>query len=395
MRHFDYLSDEERDRLFFRHPQRFGADDDLTLQAVGLGATLYSPATRPHLATDIARLAGRGVLSLVVCLEDAVADGDVAWAEQNAVAQLRSYAQAHATGPDRDRRPQLFLRVRNPEQIPRMADGLGEHLDVLTGFVLPKFAEDTGEAFLTAIALASIDSGVPGTNLLAMPVLESPEMIYQESRIGALLGVRDLLDKYRSSVLAVRVGATDLSSAYGLRRSQDMSVYDVRVVADAIADVVNVFGREDGPAYVVTGPVWEYYSGTERMFKPQLRSSPFIAHSERALRAEIMAKDLDGLLREVALDKVNGLTGKTVIHPSHVAAVHALSTVTHEEYSDAIDVLGSDALGGVQASAYRNKMNESKPHTAWARRMMVRAHVFGVAHRTTSFVDLLGASLHR
>ena len=397
MRHFDYLSDEERDRLFFRHPQRFGADDALTLQAVGLGATLYSPATRPHLASDIATLAGRGVLSLVVCLEDAVADGDVAWAEQNAVAQLRSYAAAHATGKwgVRDSRPQLFVRVRTPEQIPQIAAGLGEHLDVLTGFVLPKFAEDTGEAFLAAIALASLDSAVPGKNLLAMPVIESPEMIYQESRTGALLGVRDLLDKYRSSVLAVRIGATDFSSAYGLRRSQDMSVYDVRVVADVIADVVNIFGREDGPAYVVTGPVWEYYSGTERMFKPQLRSSPFIAHSERALRAEILAKDLDGLLREVALDKVNGLTGKTVIHPSHVAAVHALSTVTHEEYSDAVDVLGTDALGGVQASAYRNKMNESKPHTAWARRMMARAHVFGVAHRATSFVDLLGASLHR
>lgn len=395
MRHFDYLSDEERDRLFFRHPQRFGADDDLNLQAVGLGATLYSPATRPHLATDIATLAGRGVLSLVVCLEDAVADGDVVWAEQNAVAQLRSYAAAHATGSDRDRRPQLFVRVRAPEQIPQIAAGLGEHLDVLTGFVLPKFAEDTGEAFLAAIALASLDSAVPGKNLLVMPVIESPEMIYQESRTGALLGVRDLLDKYRSSVLAVRIGATDFSSAYGLRRSQDMSVYDVRVVADVIADVVNIFGREEGPAYVVTGPVWEYYSGNERMFKPQLRSSPFVAHSERALRAEILAKDLDGLIREVALDKVNGLTGKTVIHPSHVAAVHALSTVTHEEYSDAVDVLGTDALGGVQPSAYRNKMNESKPHTAWARRMMARAHVFGVAHRATSFVDLLGASLHR
>ena len=36
-------------------------------------------------------------------------------------------------------------------------------------------------------------------------------------------------------------------------------------------------------------------------------------------------------------------------------------------------------------------MNESKPHTAWARRIMARAHAFGVANAaTTSFVDLLG-----
>jgi hypothetical protein len=38
-------------------------------------------------------------------------------------------------------------------------------------------------------------------------------------------------------------------------------------------------------------------------------------------------------------------------------------------------------------------MNESKPHTAWATRILQRAEVFGVARPTTSFVDLLGAGL--
>jgi citrate lyase beta subunit len=95
----------------------------------------------------------------------------------------------------------------------------------------------------------------------------------------------------------------------------------------------------------------------------------------------------------VVLDRANGLTGKTVIHPSHVAAVHALSVVTHEECRDAVDVLGTAASGGAVASAFRNKMNESKPHAAWAARIMLRARVFGVAHPTTSFVDLLGAGL--
>jgi hypothetical protein len=38
-------------------------------------------------------------------------------------------------------------------------------------------------------------------------------------------------------------------------------------------------------------------------------------------------------------------------------------------------------------------MNESKPHTAWARGIEQRSRVFGVAHQGTSFVDLLGAGL--
>ena len=129
------------------------------------------------------------------------------------------------------------------------------------------------------------------------------------------------------------------------------------------------------------GPVWEYFSSSERIFKPQLRESPFIRHDERKLRAELIARDLDGLIREVSLDRANGLIGKSVIHPSHVAAVNALSVVSHEEYLDAIDILGTSAGGGVASSAYGNKMNESKPHTAWARRTELRSRAFGVAQR--------------
>jgi citrate lyase beta subunit len=195
-------------------------------------------------------------------------------------------------------------------------------------------------------------------------------------------------------VLAVRIGATDLSGQYGLRRSREHTVYDLALIAGVIGDVVNALGRDDG-GYLITGPVWEYFSSSERIFKPQLRESPFIRHDEPKLRAELLAHDLDGLIREVSLDRANGLIGKSVIHPSHVAAVNALSVVSHEEYLDAIDILGTSASGGVASSAYGNKMNESKPHSAWARRTELRGRVFGVAHPDVSFVDLLGASLHQ
>jgi citrate lyase beta subunit len=380
------LSDPDRERLFFCAPQHFASGDDINLLAVALGATLYSPATRPSLAADMVKRAAQGVMSIVVCLEDAIADDELAAAEKNVVAQLRAYAEGGAQGP------LIFVRVRSAHQIPMIVNKLGEHVRLLTGFVLPKFTEETGPAFLDAVAEASAQIG---RRFLAMPVVESPEVIFSESRTGVLLGIRQLLVKYRDNILAVRIGATDLSAAYGLRRSRDLSVYDVRVIADAISDVVNVLGRADGSGFVVTGPVWEYFSGTERMFKPQLRESPFVELSERALRAELIAKDLDGLIREVALDKANGLTGKTVIHPTHVAAVHALSVVTHEEYCDAADILGTNSEGGVKASTYRNKMNESKPHSAWAERIMQRAHVFGVANENISFVDLLAAGLHQ
>lgn len=386
MRHFAFVSEPDRERLFLRPPESFGLDDDPTLLGAALGGTLYCPATRPRLADDIARRAAQGLVSVVVCLEDSVADEQLLAAEVNAVDQLRRLAQADADGL-----PLIFVRVRTPRQIPMILDGLGGAATVLAGFVVPKFTEDAGPAYFDEVLRAEDRLG---RRVLVMPVLETADVLFAESRIEALVGLRRLLDKYRTNVPAVRVGATDLSSLYGLRRPRELTVWHVRVVADAITDFVNVLGRaRDG--FVLTGPVWEYYSATERLFKPQLRETPFAEHDERRLRAQLIAADLDGLIREVTLDRANGLTGKTVIHPSHVAAVHALSVVAAEEYADAAAIVATDGQGGVVASSYANKMNESKPHTAWAQRTLLRARAFGVAREGVSFVDLLGACLSR
>ncbi|TDD76797.1 HpcH/HpaI aldolase/citrate lyase family protein [Actinomadura rubrisoli] len=382
MRHFDHIDTTHRKHLFYRHPRRFERHDDPEVLAVALGATLYSPATRPVLADDIEKAAGRGVMSMVVCLEDAIADADVAAGEANAVAQLR---RLHERGAEV---PLLFVRIRRPGQIGDLIDRLGAAARLVTGFVLPKFAPATGAAFLDALEETAARTGL---RLLAMPVIESPEAVYAETRTEMLNDVARLLAKRRERILAVRLGATDMSAAYGLRRPPDLTIYDIRPVAGVICDVVNILGRADGSGFVVTGPVWEYFSAGERMFKPQLRRSPFEAQQAAPLRQRLITSDLDGLIREVHLDKANGLTGKTVIHPSHVAAVHALSVVTHEEYCDAADILGV-AGGGAMASSYANKMNEAKPHRAWAERLMLRAQVFGVAAEGVTFVELLEAA---
>ncbi len=384
MRHFSHLPETEVTRLFHRLPVSVDRYGDPQLLAVALGATLYSPATRPTLASDIAWHTARGVTSLVVDLEDALADEHVEAGERNAAEQLRRY---HATGNDA---PMLFIRVREPAQIGRLLTRLGTAATVLTGFVVPKFSAANGEEYITAVAEASAASGV---RLLAMPVLESPDMIYRESRKDALVAAARVLNKHREHVLALRLGATDLCSAYGLRRPRDMPIYDLHLVAEVIADIVNVFGRVDGTGFTITGPVWEYFSKSERMFKPQLRESPFVEHHARAFRQQLIADGLDGLIREVILDQANGLTGKTVIHPTHVAAVNALSVVGHEDFCDASDILGHELAGGVRASRYANKMNEMKPHEAWARRVTARAAAFGVAAEGVTFVDLLEASV--
>lgn len=385
MRHFDHLTAPERSRLFFREPERFDRDAPRDTLAVALGGTLYIPATRPEIAKDLRKQSDHGVISTVVCLEDSVADSELLHAERNAARQLRQFAEERVDGP------LVFVRVRAPEQIPMLMDALDEHHTVLSGFVVPKFTPRSADVYLDALRAASQQAG---RTMLFMPVLESPELAFAENRARQLLDIKTILDDVREHVCAVRVGATDLSSAYGLRRGRDLTVWDVRPVADVIADIVNVFGRADGTGYVITGAVWEHYANEERLFKPLLRQSPFDEHEAAQLRASLLRNDLDGLLREITMDKANGIIGKTVIHPTHIAAVHALSVVTHEEYSDATDILGTQG-GGATASSYRNKMNEAKPHSAWARRTMQRAAAFGVANPDISVVDLLGVGLVR
>ncbi|MFC8370265.1 MULTISPECIES: HpcH/HpaI aldolase/citrate lyase family protein [unclassified Streptomyces] len=386
MRHFGQIAPAVRKRLFYREPCEFTPDSPARLLSAALGATLYSPATRPLLADDVVKQGGRGVVSMVLCLEDSIDDADVPAGEENLVRQFTDLAGR----PGADL-PLLFIRVRTPEQIPDLVRRLGPSVALLSGFVLPKFTAERGLPFLEALVTAEAESG---HRLFAMPVLESPELLYRESRVETLEGIFRAVDKYRDRVLALRLGVTDFCSSYGLRRGPDMTAYDIQVVASVISDVVNMLARADGTGFTVTGPVWEYFRVQERMFKPLLRQSPFHEVQAVALREKLIEHAMDGLLREISLDRANGLLGKTCIHPSHVLPVHALSVVSHEEFSDAQDILRPErGGGGVLRSAYTNKMNEVKPHRAWAERTLLRAEVFGVTNEDIGFVELLAAGL--
>ena len=384
VRHFDHLTQAARDYLFAESPVEFDKASSRTVLANALGATLYVPGIREDLVGVISRRSAEGVRSMVIDLEDAVADQHVDQA-------LTRVTDALVELDEHPPQTLVFVRVRTAEHIRQITAGIGHSAGALAGFVLPKFSASTGARFLGEILSASERLG---SRLFAMPVLETPDVLYRETRDEALSAVRDLLGQYRQIVLAVRVGATDLCGLYGIRRDRDLTIYHVGVVAELISEVVNHLGRADGTGYAISGPVWEYFAGHERMFRPQLRATPFEDRDAQSFRHQLVLNDFDGLIREVVLDRANGLTGKTVIHPSHVPAVHALSVVPHEEYSDACDIVETTHTG-VRASGYRNKMNEMRPHRRWAERILDRATVFGVANPDITHVEILTALLDR
>ena len=381
MRLHSTLTPADDDALFHRPPEVFTRGSERRTLAHALGATLYVPATHPRLEAAI-RTRGRvGVSSMVVCLEDAISDEDVTAALEATSAALSALADA-------DDLPLLFLRVRTAEQVTVLAAADTGH--ILAGFVLPKFDSVRGPDLIAAVSDAAL--GYEG-QLFAMPVVESPQIADPRTRVSELTEILAHLAKHPGRTLAVRIGATDIAGALGLRRSRDMTCYDIGIVRDAITDIRAVLGIDTDLVPVVTGCVWEHFvDQRSRIFRTQLRETPFRERSAAGLRGALLEQDLDGLLKEIALDKVNGLTGKTVIHPSHVPVVNSLLSVTHEEFSDAQVVLGGDA-GGVSRSEYRNKMNERGPHRGWALSVIERAAAFGVLREDVTWVDLL-AALH-
>lgn len=388
MRYFNYLSAAQQQELFFLPPE-FIETKDKNLLEHALGATLYMPATRSTIAQDL--IAGKltGLLSMVLCLEDAIGDNEVNKAEESLLDHLGQLAlgikQEVISWADI---PLIFVRVRNAKQMARIFERLAENRALLTGFVFPKFTAENGHDYLEALAQINQGQKQP---VYGMPILESPEIIYLESRHKNLLAIKKMLDQYRSLILNVRIGATDFSGLFGLRRSPDMTIYDIKVISSCITDIVNVFARPDSN-YVIPGPVWEFFS-SERVLKPLLRQSLFADRLGQAggrVRDHLICHYVDGLIHEVILDKANGLIGKTIIHPSHIKPVQALCVVTHEEYMDATSILANAAGDiGVISSQYANKMNEIKPHMRWAEKIMIKSKIYGVFNEQHNFTSLL------
>jgi citrate lyase beta subunit len=378
LRHFDFLNEQESSSLFAVPPQAFTRDSPAATIGVALGATLYSPGNRLTLADDAHRAASIGATSQVWCLEDSIAHEEVPTSQANVVHHLQVLEK------ESDRAlPLLFVRVRTAEQVVEIVEAAGSAASQLTGFVLPKIVPGPrGEAFLEALRTAS---DVAGVRLYGMPVLEHEDLAWRETRAEHLSGLRELFDRHRDHILSLRVGGTDLCGLFGLRRDRDTTIWDVGVVRDALCDVVNVFGRRGD--YALSGPVWEHFQGPTRLFKPQLRATPFAGRMR--LRQQLLRDDADELLREVLLDRANGFHGKTVIHPTHVTIVNTLHAVSREEYDDAQTVLARGGQGGAVRSVANNKMNEIGPHRLWAEQLVARAAAYGVLATPDSVIELL------
>lgn len=376
----------EAETIFYKKPQPFTKWESPDILSYALGATLYMPASMPTIVSLIQSQKYKELTSLVIDLEDAIGDIELVDCEAKLIEDMSElyelYQQKQLLLEDL---PLLFIRVRHVEQFRYLTTALGKKQEILTGYVFPKFTVAKGACYFEILEQTIVENDLV---LYGMPILESHEVLYKESRMEALLGIKEVLHQYRDRVLNVRIGATDFCGIYGIRRRMDSTIYDISVIRDCIADIVNILGREED-GFVISGPVWEYFSN-QRVLKPALRVTPFSEKGALDTRKALLDDCLDGLMKEVLMDKQNGIVGKTIIHPSHIRVVHALYAISYEEYLDALSIIeNNDGRKGVMKSHHANKMNEIKPHMRWAQRIVKQAHVYGVYHESVDFASLL------
>lgn len=365
---------------FVKPPMAFDKYTDKETLQYCLGATLYMPGTKDIREKVLQRRLE--VTSLVMCCEDAIKEEDLGAAEQNILEHLDCFADAIESGKiTMQDIPLIFVRIRNPEQFISFSRRLTpRQAYILTGFNFPKFNSENALGLMRT--LVEVNSRLD-ILLYGMPILEGPEIAFRETRNKELVNLHGMLAPYRDLILNIRVGGTDMSSLFGVRRGIYSTLYDIMPVRDALSDVVNFFDRYN--EYVVSAAVWEYF----RAYREDDINDLIKEHFYHSLikGKSIINPAVDGLLHEVIIDKANGFVGKTIIHPSHARFVNAMFCVNEEEYNDAVQILNT--TGGVIKSEQGDKMNEIGPHHRWAEKIVTRANVYGVVKNEDSILGLV------
>lgn len=309
-----------------------------------IGPLLYCPASRETIAASIIRQNFGSHFSLALCLEDTINDNCVEAAEHTLAASLDQIFLA-----EKQRSfylPKIFIRIRHPGQLLRLMHLMKDSIGILSGFIIPKFSPENADAYIQAVILANEQAKKP---LYCMPIYESASLIDLRSRYDILYALKEKLKRIEELVLNIRVGGNDLCHLFSFRRHADESIHKIRPVADIFKDIITAYGMD----YVISGPVFEYYSGS--CWK-------------------------DGLINEISDDRLCGFIGKTVIHPNQIPVVNKAYRVTRQDYEDAVSIKNWDVCREslVAANPARERMNEVKTHANWAEKILFMAEVFGI-----------------
>ena len=377
MRHYMHLSDSELNKIFYKKPEAFDNTTKKNQLRYALGATLYLPATK-YIAPYLLEKRYSHLTSFVMCFENLIEERNINIAEKTLLNTLRTLKMAENENRiNKDELPLFFIHVRDPLQFERLYEILIKEKDIISyisGFFLPKFNSNNADAYLSTVKKIRLISEY----IYALPIIESKEIISLASRISELITLEKTIFEYRDMILGIRIGGSYINSVLGVNSLEAMSIYDVGITASIIYDIINSFINLSYEDIAIYSSSWD-----KKITSFQTVSKSSNAFDQNKIiynHAFTHDPSLDGFIREILLDKLNGCVGKTVVYPNQISIVNALYSVERKDYELALSINSSNEPSLNYGEQINNKI--------WSNKILSLSKIYGVLNENYSAVDL-------
>ncbi len=287
-----------------------------------LGASLYIPAANKDLILIAKQEKYAKLKSMIFCTEDSIIEEELPIGLNNINKALSLIEENNNL---------KFIRVRNPQVLEYLIKQ--KNIEKIQGFVLPKITNSNINDYFCILNKVE-------KPFYIMPTLETKETFCNE----AMRSLRKIFldSKFKSRILAIRIGGNDLLNILDLKRPKNHTIYETPI-GNTISNLISIF-KPFG--FNLTAPVFEYLDNNE------------------ILKAEVKR------------DLINGLFSKSSIHPCQIDIIENLYKV---EKSD-IEMAQSIVLNKEKKAVF--KMNETmcevSTHYNWAKSIIERSKIHGI-----------------
>jgi len=281
-----------------------------------MGATLYVPATHKHLFDVVINNIYPNLKSVVICLEDSIAEDEV----QDVMIRVKELLKIYHR-----RKLFVFLRPRNIENLKKILEL--KHIKKVDGFVLPKITVDNLPTYLHLLI---------NKDFHFMPTLETIDVF----NFNNLTIIRNMLDPFKDEIICIRVGGEDILNILHIRRTTTKTIYEYMPFNLIYSTIINTFKP---CKYHVSAPVFNSF------------------------------KESDILIKELTEDTALGIFNKTIINPSQIDIIHNAYKVLNDDY-----IIAKELLHTTQAIiSYNGSMYEKSTHLNWAKNIIKRENIYG------------------
>ena len=288
-----------------------------SIHALELGGTLFVPASHKDLETVLSGVKYPELRSVVIDFEDGLESAERPQAFENIQIILNNLQENKLL---------RFIRPQDSAMLKALL--LDPNIEKIDGFILPKFDLENADTYLSLFS--------PFSSWKIMPSIEGKELFDTQK----LQQLREILLPHQKKILCIRFGAQDMLRQLGLK--QKGSLYNMLVPSQVIANIISTFKPH---GFEISAPFYPNFS------------------------------DIDGFMQEIQYELQNGLTSKTIIHPSQIGPLNALYGVDETVFRAAQVILNEE--DGVVNIA--GEMGERKTQKSWAENIILRKKVYGIS----------------